>query len=717
MIIKIGIEFLEFNDDIEVERQVKLFEDVSSVEGDFSYSFEIPKTKKNIKIIGIYTADNAAKPWNSKIPATLLSNDGHENYSGFIRLERNSEDNRNYVASFFSGNSNWFDILNIPIRNSFVWKQYDTDYTINNIRESWDSLYRGAITFPLLDRGALGTRASASFWLDDFQPFVFVRDVIQTITNQSGIKITGDILKDPRYIAMITSNNGTSGIVQRIEDRSIKVGKTAPAAFATSYAKITFNNTGGTFYNSPNGNWDTSQNRYIVDSDLREWKINISINTDRKSWYSLQIRVNGTVVKTKSFKNISQLTYTQTFETTLFAGDYVELWGSMTYGSFWGIGNILTSSSLTLEPVKFRKVYVDQLLPDQTASEFLANIFRLLNMLVTYNPKSQEIRTKSFEKIVKSPEIDISQYVTVVEDDYEGFISDYTKRNFLVWEDQVNDDTDAYNESNVIPFGGGLIDIDNDFLEDESNMVELDFVAAFQKTYDFMAASFPNLKYVEVVETTDTDDYSSVSDNGDGKARFNGIGFDVDYINLLIRVSESTVEEYNGDYRIESVNNISNYIILQDLLYEGNATGTITVLDWEDQNNEEQVLLLASPVNTPLIDFTGTDAAWLEFGTPLINGNFSNTVAGYLFPNKNLRGSLVFQDNIVTDWGLTSRMLNSGVKTLAVANLPAKIYNDIDFLSPLRIKTSKVNSIFYPNRITGYKDEQTECEVELIKLI
>lgn len=720
MMIQVNGDYFDFGDDIEIERQVKLFEDVSTTNGDFSYSFDIPKTKKNIGIISAYTTDNSSKPWNARIPASIISDSGHEIYSGFIRIENDSHTSKVFSASFFSGNSNWFDLLNLPIRNSFTWKQYDLNFTTNNIRDSWTSTYRGAITFPILDRGGLGTRGSASWWLDDFQPFIYVRDVVQTITNQSGVKITGELLKDPRYNALITSNNGRSGIEQRIEDRSIKVSKSTPqSASSTTYTKITFDNTGGIFYNSPNLNWDTTQNRYIVDADLREWRININFNMSRKSWYLIQIRVNGTAIVTKRFSNTSLIVYSRTFteaDVTLNAGDYVEVWFSM-LSSIFSNGSVLTSSYLIIEPIKFKKVYADQLLPDQTASEFLANIFRLFNCLVTFNPKSKELKTQFFENILRQPELDISSYVIIDNDNFEEFTSDYFKRNFLVWQDQENTDTDDYNQTNDIPFGGGLINIDNDFLDDFGNMVELDFTAAFQKDYDFLGASMPNLKYVKMTETTDTENFTSVSDNGDGKARFNGVAWDVDYINLLVRVSNSTVEEYNGDYRIESVNNISNYIILQDVYFSSSATGNLTILDWEDQNNEEQVLLLSSAQNTPMTDFTGTDVGWLEFGTPLVNGNFSNVVAGYLFGTKNLRGSLVFQDNISTDWGLTARMLNSGVKTFASANLPEKIYNDIDFLRPLRIKTDKVNAQFYPNRITGYKGKKSECTVELIKLV
>ena len=398
----------------------------------------------------------------------------------------------------------------------------------------------------------------------------------------------------------------------------------------------------------------------------------------------------------------------------LSAGDYIEVQFAM-QAAIFANGAILTSSYIEIYPVKFYTVYADQLLPNLTAAEFMGNIFRLFNCLVTYNPSTSEIKTKFFENILKEPAIDVSKYVEVDEDNYEDFVSDYSKRNFLLWQDQDNTDTDDYNQTNNVPFGGGLIEIDNDFLEDESTMIELDFTAAFQQYYSYIGASMPNLKYVTVKELTDSDGFSSVTDNGDGRARFNGIA-DVGQ-DTLIRIKDSTVEEYNGDYRVEVFDNAGSYVILQDVYYIGNATGTLVSLDWVDQNNEEQVLLLKSDQNLNFINFSGIQGAWMQYGSPLVNGNIGEVTFGYLFATKNLRGSLVFQDNITTDWGLTSRMLNSGVKSIGRAYLPAKIYNDIDFLSPLRYSSGNVNALFYPNKITGYEDSKTECAIELIKLI
>ena len=41
MMIKVGNEYLDFDDDITLERQIKLFENIATSNGDFSYAFDI----------------------------------------------------------------------------------------------------------------------------------------------------------------------------------------------------------------------------------------------------------------------------------------------------------------------------------------------------------------------------------------------------------------------------------------------------------------------------------------------------------------------------------------------------------------------------------------------------------------------------------------------------------------------------------------------------
>ena len=71
MMIKVSNEFLDFNEVIEVEKQIKLFEDISTTDGDFSYSFDIPKTLNNTRILQNPFHDNINKPVYQQIPAQL----------------------------------------------------------------------------------------------------------------------------------------------------------------------------------------------------------------------------------------------------------------------------------------------------------------------------------------------------------------------------------------------------------------------------------------------------------------------------------------------------------------------------------------------------------------------------------------------------------------------------------------------------------------------
>jgi hypothetical protein len=106
MNIKVDNQYLDFDDDIEIERQVKLFESVSDTSGDFSYSFTLQATKRNRAIFELYSIDQADKIIYQIIPATIDSN-GTQVYFGFIRVERDRD--LEIDCSFFSGNNNWFN--------------------------------------------------------------------------------------------------------------------------------------------------------------------------------------------------------------------------------------------------------------------------------------------------------------------------------------------------------------------------------------------------------------------------------------------------------------------------------------------------------------------------------------------------------------------------------------------------------------------------------
>jgi hypothetical protein len=65
---------------------------------------------------------------------------------------------------------------------------------------------------------------------------------------------------------------------------------------------------------------------------------------------------------------------------------------------------------------------------------------------------------------------------------------------------------------------------------------------------------------------------------------------------------------------------------------------------------------------------------------------------------------------------LVSMVLNDPVKLLSVAHLPYAIYQSLDFLRPITIKTQETQNQYYLNKISGYKESYLPCEIQLIKL-
>ena len=67
-------------------------------------------------------------------------------------------------------------------------------------------------------------------------------------------------------------------------------------------------------------------------------------------------------------------------------------------------------------------------------------------------------------------------------------------------------------------------------------------------------------------------------------------------------------------------------------------------------------------------------------------------------------------------FSLTSKVLNDPVKLFCTCTLPYYLFSQIDFLSPIVIRTEETQNVYYINRITGYKESYEPCVLECIKL-
>lgn len=122
------------------------FEDITSRSGDYSNTFTLPLTNNNRAIINYadFISSVNTAPYK-KIPIKLLL-DGFEFKSGHLVVQEVDE---NIRATFFSGNTNFFSLINQITLRQLDWQQYDHIWNYTNAVAS--SANTSGYFYPLVD--------------------------------------------------------------------------------------------------------------------------------------------------------------------------------------------------------------------------------------------------------------------------------------------------------------------------------------------------------------------------------------------------------------------------------------------------------------------------------------------------------------------------------------------------------------------------------------
>ena len=720
MIIKVGGEYLDFNGDIETEKQANLFEDISEVNGDFSYSFEVPDTPHNRAKLGVVSINTTAN-FAQKVDCVLLSDSGEDLHYGYIRVE--SISGGNISCSFFGGNNNWFVLTDQPLRD-YNFMRLDKDFTYANVIASHSE--SSGIIWPLVDRGTLNLRDTATVYDNDWQPFIYVKDVIRTVLNQEGIKLAGDILKDPVYNSMITTNNGLSGVQAQLDTVTIYAAKTSDQTIST-ISDVSFQDTTtDPYFEGSDNNWTTPE--YTVTKDIIsiDIDINLKLYSGSFAFGVLYITVDGVSQFSRLISLDGNKSYNRTIKLTdIYSGSVVKL-RAVAFGTSY---DIKQGSTIKFKPVKLRKVYGSQLVPELNASEYIASIFSRFNCFVSYDSKNRTINTKFLDNIVNETPIDLSEYLESIEQDNTLIVDEYARSSRLIYSEAGDDNTEQYNSINTIPYGGGTLIIDNDFIEEETDFLELEEIAPYQIPVSWLGFSLPFIEYSEY-EAEDSYAFTDVNSSS------NFAEFEVSTstgieTGDLIRVTTSTDESYIGIFRVTSTSTSgipAKLYLVTDAPYSASATGELEVVTIADNVNEDQVMLLNLP-NKSLTTFTDTTSlvwrrtsdntltsvALAYFWLPQVNKPI-NTIGKALYFDQ-VNDPQAYQIGLIDGYFRSAeRILNNPVVMTAVMYLPNSVFRSIDFLSPVKISTKEFTANFLVNRITGYKGQEYPCEVELIKI-
>lgn len=728
MMIKANGEYLDFNGDIEIESQVKLFEDIESVNGDYSYDIEIQDNGHNRKVLGIPRADTVKTIYQA-VPSEVIDDTGQSIYKGKLQVNRIS--NRIISATFYSGNTEWFALLDQPMSSLPLYK-YDTDLDSNAVYASMFT--NKGLVFPLIDAGALVTRSYTSVKIEDFVPMFYVKTLFAEIFNPLGIKLEGDFINDPIYNNLVVSSNGRSQ--EAIEDRSSYVEKTtAQNNLTTSLVKVTYQNDSiFPFFDGSLDNFQSSTYTADVKMTVKiDVALNIHYNTGvfTDSGARFYIYVNGIAVFGKGTGRLNNVAgtngdITATKNLSVDAGDTIEVYASAQgNGITWGNTVAVVSGTLKVTPIFIYRVFGTSSVPKWTQLEFVSNILRLFNVLPSYNTQSKTLTLDLFNNIKNKEYVDISAEVVIDEIDFSSFVSSYGKNNIFKYQESEDEDLREYNISNFISYGSGNLTIDNDYTENSADIVESDFTSPITYLNGVFDMSMERINFVELIEEIERE-ITSVTESG-VQTRFNISNAD-DYFTAgdLVRI-DTELETYDGDWVVDAVT--SSYVTVKGGGFDADTTGTIKFLRHQFTTDDNVYLF----VNVPSIEvdqISSIEGITFDASTTIITGigtAYFNMLSNGRPINKIYKQSLSFGDVnnplsyqltlLDTYWPLFSRILNSPVSLIASGYLKRTTFDKIKtFLRPVRIETDETTNLYYVNRNRGYKGSERPCELELIKL-
>lgn len=719
MIVRIGTDFLDFNDNIEIDRKVKLFEEIGNTDGDFSYSFDVPWTAKNILLLGIPLPDVFPKTIYQGIAADLLTNNGDMISPGFIRV--GIVEDKKIPCSFFGGNNNWISLLS---GNLSEIDMSEFDYTLGSteIRNSWDNT--DGLIFPVVDTGILSTRQDQSIMVEDFCPAIFINTIFNKIFQAASIKVKGDLIQDGIFNKMFLMKSPLNK--DAIDDRSCFVKKSSTQIVSPGPDQvITFDDDiNFPYFDGVENNYSTSTSRYSADLKMR---VRISLTIVYQSSILIPgaavdyvyVTVNGTEIFRGTIISL-QINGTVSFEieTTIAASAYVEVWAlAPPVGDFY----IFTNSTIKVTPIFIYGGKGASTLPNWTKLQFVSNIINMFCGICDYEPMSRTLTIDLFEKIKTKEPIRIDNFKKE-STDFSDFISDFFQKSRLTYEDADTGDAERYNVLHELKYSHGEISIQNRYIEKIGTIFKSDFKAPYAYVNNFYGMSMERLDIIGLQES-DTTDFTSVTNNA-GYAQINVADASVFEVLGLVRITDSTTNAYNGDRVVFSKG--SNFIILQNLGFISNAKGKVTKVK-QTYANDNGVYLM---VNSGKIDinrfsrlsemtvtiFTVTQASFgyfnlLDLGLPASNDFRQSLSFGPV------DDPLSFQRTMIdTYWRIVGLIANDPTKIMGDSNINLDVFRSITPLRPISIDTKDTANLYYLNLMRGYKGSEYDCRLELIKL-
>lgn len=699
--------YLDFDGEIDIERQAKLFEALDETWGDYSYSFELPLTQNNITELGIPFPDNKSKQVYSKINVELLSDSGESLYKGFLRIERIT----NVIeTSFFSGNNNWISQLTGNMTDLNL-SQYDQNLSEGTIISRANAT--SGIVFPIIDSGTLVNRRYPTFKPEDFVGCFYLKTLFREVFQQSRLKIEGDLLNDALFNQAIVCTNTRSKV--EVDRNSISVGKNSNQVLgaAIDTGTVSFNlQSGDGYFVGDNATFSGTAYTAAVDM-IVDLQASITA-TGTLVYFFIRSGIGGDLGG-GSGTNVSLTAK----NVKLSAGQGV----AITVINLFGGSKTITAATFKVTPRFIYKAYGSSSVPMWSKIQFVSEVLSLFNTVTDYDASTNTVTINLMKKVKGRTPTDLSDYIQVSETDYTEFISNYGKRNTLSYQEPEDEDLREYNISEFNKYGAGMIDVDNDFLDDTAEILESEFTAPISYINPTFSASMEKINFVEL-EADEDKEITAVVDSS-GTPRFSVTDAD-DFFEVgdLVEI-ESTELSYNGHWIVDAVT--STYLTVQGLAFRVDAIGDVRKMNHR-LTTDDSVYLFVNTGGQSVDYFSKIHSEYYinlnnysTFPLAFFSLIHNDTPINYDFKQSLSFGEItdpLFYQRTMTEtyWRDVERILNDPVMLRCIGHIPEYLFKQLSPLNPVYIKTFESVNRYYINQITGYRGSSWPCEINLIKL-
>lgn len=191
---------------IGITRQVNSIAELKNRQADYSNQFTLPPTEKNRTILGnAEQVGNVSRVPYKKIPAKL-SQSGVET-NGYLVV--NSAGNIGYTCVFYSGNLNFFSLIEGKKISDLDLSVLEHAWSMANVVGSRDNKWNDSgYIYPLIDTIGDGVNflniAPAAEWRW-LTPWIFAKRIWDQIHKEAGFGYTGKFLQSERFNELITN--------------------------------------------------------------------------------------------------------------------------------------------------------------------------------------------------------------------------------------------------------------------------------------------------------------------------------------------------------------------------------------------------------------------------------------------------------------------------------------------------------------------------------